>query len=109
MENEITWHNDGHVVSLRIEKNLLVISGVKCPHAEEDLKPCHFTDDGCAVKWFLMVYGLECNVGVVEPFPELEIAWSMVGNPLEGLAACQVWVIPIKDEFFSAWVESQLV
>jgi hypothetical protein len=108
MESEITWNKDGHRVSLRIEKNNLVISGVSCPHLDTDNKPCHLTDDGCAVKWFLMMYGLECNVGVVDPAPELEIAWSIVGNPNEGLTSCQVWVIPVDDEFFSAWAVTQI-
>lgn len=107
MEQEITWNNDGHSISLRLEKNLLVITGVHCPHLESDSKPCHLTDDGCIVKWFLLVYGLECNVGVVDPSPEIGIAWSLVGNPNEGLNACQVWVIPTEDEFFSAWVVTQ--
>jgi hypothetical protein len=107
MEQEITWNKDGHSVSLRIEKNNLVISGVHCPHADAEKKPCHLTEDGCAVKWFLLVYGLECNVGVVDPAPTIEIAWSLVGNPNEGLNACQVWVIPVEDEFFSAWVVTQ--
>ena len=62
MEQEITWNNDGHSISLRLEKNLLVITGVHCPHLESESKPCHLTDDGCIVKWFLLVYGLECNV-----------------------------------------------
>jgi hypothetical protein len=107
MEQEITWNRDGHSFSLRIEKSNLVISGVQCPHLESESKPCHVTEDGCAVKWFLLVYGLECNVGIVDPAPELEIAWSLVGNPNEGLNACQVWVIPVEDEFFSAWAVTQ--
>lgn len=107
MEQDITWNKDGHVVSLQIEKNSLVVTGVYCPHSESENKPCYLTEDGCAVKWFLQVYGLECNVGIVAPSPEIEIAWSIVGNPVEGLGVCQVWVIPVDDEFFSAWAIAQ--
>ena len=103
MESELVWHNDGHKISLRLEKNLVVVDSVFCPHSESDNKPCHLTKDGCVVVWFINLYGLECNVGVSPAKPELEIAWTFIGEPEDGIAAGQVWVIPVEDEFFQAW------
>ncbi len=104
-ENELIWHADGHSISLRIEKSNLVVTGIECPHAESG--PCYVGNDGCAVKWFLMRFGLECNVGVCEPASVIQIAWALVGEKNLGMDACQIWFIPTQDEFFAAWAASQ--
>jgi hypothetical protein len=104
-ETELKWHDDGHEISLRIEKSEIVIISVKCPHDESG--ECHLTKDGCAVKWFIQRFGLECNVGICDPAPQLKIAWAFVGDPAMGLDGCQVWFIPATDEFFAAWVATQ--
>ncbi len=54
------------------------------------------------------MYGLECNVGVTQPKPELEVAWTYVGDPEDGILSGQVWIIPVDDEFFHAWSATQL-
>ena len=53
-----------------------------------------------------MRFGLECNVGVCEPSPELQIAWSVNGDPHD-IDACQCWVIPVTDDVFSLWARTQ--
>lgn len=108
MELEMLWHKDGHSLNLRLEKSLLVVDRVNCPHAEAEDKPCHLTKEGCAVEWFISLYGLECNVGVAEPTPTLSVAWTYIGDPSDGIGAGQVWIIPENDEFFKAWSDTQL-
>lgn len=101
---EIVWHNDGHSINLTINKSNIVVSSVICPgHEDRACKVGQFT---CIVTWFLDVYGLECNVGICEASPTVEIAWSAVGD-FDDPQLCQVWVIPINDEAFSAWLVTQ--
>ncbi|MFZ9715977.1 MAG: hypothetical protein ACO3CH_00780 [Ilumatobacteraceae bacterium] len=103
----MVWHNDGHSLNLTLEKNAVVISGIECPFETNADAECQI-DSLCVVKWFLERYGLECNVGVVPAAPVVKIAWTLVGNPNIGLDGCQVWTIPTDDEFFSAWLASQV-
>ena len=107
MELEMVWHKDGHSLNLKLEKSILVVDKVNCPHEAEDEKPCHLTKEGCAVAWFISLYGLECNVGVAQPHPTLEVAWTYVGDPADGISSGQVWIIPSDDEFFKAWSDTQ--
>ena len=100
------WHNDGHVIFLKLDKNSVVISKVQCPY-ETNLEAACQVSGICIVRSFLDRYGLECNVGTIAVKSELPIAWSLVGNPATGLEACQVWIIPIEDEFFASWLASQ--
>jgi len=104
----MTWHNDGHIISLKLDKGFVIISEVYCPFETNPEAACQVTGS-CIVKSFLERYGLECNVGTVAAKPELQIAWSLVGNPVMGLETCQVWTIPIEDEFFASWLASQEV
>ena len=105
MSNMI-WHNDGHKISILLDKQNVSISGIHCPFETNPDADCQ-NDGLCSVKWFLERYGFDCNVGVVSMQPELEIAWAIVGNINLGLDSCQVWTIPVNDEFFSAWLLSQ--
>lgn len=107
MELEMVWHKDGHSLNLRLEKSILVVDKVNCPHESAEDKPCHLTKEGCAVAWFISLYGLECNVGVAEPQPVLNVAWTYVGDPEDGINTGQVWIIPEDDEFFKAWSATQ--
>lgn len=105
--SNMVWHNDGHSISLLLEKNSVIISKVDCPFETNPEAECQ-VESNCVVKWFLERYGLECNVGIVEASSLVKIAWTLVGNPILGLDGCQVWTIPINDEFFSAWLASQV-
>lgn len=96
------WHNDGHALHLMLNKSLLVVTGVDCPGAEE----CSHPQVDCIVQHFVYTYGLECNVGVVEPHPKLDIAWTLSGDAHD-IDACQVWIIPSNDEAFAAWAVTQ--
>jgi len=108
MQNEIEliWNNDGHSISLRIEKNELIVIGFECPNKNEDAA-CRKYSKECIVESFIYRFGLECNVGACEPSPKIQIAWAITGEPEMGLDLCQVWVIPTADEFFSAWALAQ--
>ena len=105
-ESELVWNNDGHSISLRIEKNDLVIVGFECPHQEPGAE-CRRHSQECIVEWFIYRFGLECNVGMCEPASKISIAWAATGEPQMGFDMCQVWVIPTTDEFFSAWALAQ--
>jgi hypothetical protein len=104
-DQEIVWHNDGHVMHLQLTKANLEIVAVDCPKKSDSA--CAHDDTPCVVKWFLDTYGLECNVGVTSPSAEMTIAWSFIGDRHKDLGACQVWVIPTNDEAFSAWMVTQ--
>jgi len=104
----MTWHNDGHKMSLVLDKAEIVIRSVSCPHGQDEDASCSGIVKGqCVVEYFLNRYGFDCNVGVAPVSPEMEIAWTLVGEPRYDVELCQVWVIPVADEFFAAWLVSQ--
>lgn len=106
-DEEIKWHNDGHAVMMLLNKDKIEIIGVQCPNKGKEDSPCEHDDSPCVVEYFLNLYGLECNVGVVDPSAEMKIAWAFIGDRHKDLGACQVWVIPTDDEAFSAWIATQ--
>jgi hypothetical protein len=106
-DEEIKWHNDGHTVMMLLNKDRLEIVGVQCPNKGKDGSSCEHDDAPCVVEYFLNIYGLECNVGVVDPSAEMTVAWAFIGDRHKDLGACQVWVIPTNDEAFSAWIATQ--
>lgn len=99
-----TWYKDGHNIYLQLNKNELVIQVTSCPGGEN--RKCKTETTECIVEWFLNCYGLDCNVGVSEIMSNMEIAWSIQGDT-SNTDLCQVWVIPIIDEAFSAWLTTQ--
>lgn len=102
------WHNDGHKISLVLDKAEVVIRSVICPHGTDSDAPCFgIVPNQCVVEHFLSRYGFDCNVGVAPVAPEMEVAWTIVGEPRYDVELCQVWVIPTTDEFFAAWLVSQ--
>jgi hypothetical protein len=105
--NETTvWHSDGHSIYMVLNRNELEIQVVSCPGHEG--RECQIGKFDCIVDWFLDRYGLDCNVGVSEINSTMEIAWSVQGDTSDP-DTCQVWVIPIADEAFSAWLATQTV
>jgi hypothetical protein len=98
------WNVDGHRVYLQLNRNELSIQMVMCPGHEG--RSCNAGGFECVVTWFLEVYGLDCNVGVSEVASEMELAWSIQGDPSDP-DLCQVWVIPVTDEAFASWLETQ--
>lgn len=106
-DEAMVWHNDGHAVVLRINKENLEVVSVICPHDGKEERPCGHSDTNCVVRWFLTTYGMECNVGVSKPTDILNVAWTFVGEVHRDLGSCQVWVIPTDDEAFSAWMVTQ--
>jgi hypothetical protein len=106
-ETIIEWNNDHHVIKIILSKSTFVIDDVVCP-AEDEKAPCrHESIDGCMVKWFLMRYGFDCNVGVANATHEMEIAWTRVTDSPYDPELWQVWVIPTADEVFAAWLSTQ--
>ncbi len=101
---EVVWHNDGHVMYLHLNRSEVTISQVVCPQTED--RQCKVGKFDCIVTYFLETYGLDCNVGICECSGNLELAWSVVGDT-DDPELCQVWVIPVDDEAFSAWLITQ--
>lgn len=99
---EMLWHKDGHIMHLQLNKENLLITHVTCPGKEE----CQHSV-GCLVEWFLKRFGFDCNVGVCAPEENMEIAWCLVGDT-QNLDLCQIWVIPVSDEAFAAWLVTQV-
>jgi hypothetical protein len=107
MNDAMVWHRDGHLVTLELNKSELQVTEIRCPHNEALDAPCRHDETPCVVKWFLKTFGMECNVGVASPSAEMEFAWHFVGTKHQELGSCQVWVIPVADEAFSAWMVTQ--
>ena len=105
--DEISWHNDGHTIGLQLNNSTVKVVDVFCPHEESETPPCRHADAKCAVRWFVSTYGLECNVGVCAPEERLTIAWTFAGDWHKELEQGQVWIMPINDEAFAAWLATQ--
>jgi hypothetical protein len=101
--DEMMWHRDGHTINLKIVKSEIVIESVYCP--EGDAGACHEPQYGCLVQWFLMRFGMECNVGSCRAESPMEVCWTLIGDPRD-VESCQIWVMPVADEVFSAWLIS---
>lgn len=102
VEEESVWHNDGHRISLELNRSNILVTETHCPGGSE----CGHATYGCMVSWFLTRYGLECNVGVAPASHEIEIAWMLSGDSYD-LESAQIWVIPTSDEAFAAWLVTQ--
>lgn len=98
------WHNDGHIIHLRLNKSEVEIIGIDCPHGKG--AECWNERYGCLVKHFVGVYGLECNVGVCPVQDRLQICWSIVGDAYD-VEAGQLWFVPLNDEAFSGWLSTR--
>lgn len=103
-DDEMAWHNDGHVILLSINKSELEILQITCPHDDDD-GDCH-SDAGCIVNYFINRFGLDCNIGVCAPEPTLEICWALSGDRRDPEAA-QLWFVPLNDDVFHAWLSTR--
>ena len=104
-ESTMTWHEDGHSFCVTIDKSFAMPSMFHCPNRLDETAACMHEGD-CIVEHFVNVYGFECNVGVTEVTGPVEVAWTIVGD-ISDPDNCQVWTIPVQDEFFSAWATGQ--
>jgi hypothetical protein len=100
------WHNDRHRMSLVLNKSDLSITTVTCPHGPDSGAACHHPTAGCIVRWFLERFGLDCHVGVAEPTPEVQLAWTWAGDHHD-LDLAQIWVVSVEDEIWKAWSSAQ--
>ena len=98
------WHNDGHKITLRINKSELEVLHVEC--AAKDDSECRMDDGECVVRWFITRFGMECNAGSCPPEEIIEICWTIVGDK-RNVDSAQVWFMPMKDDVFAAWMISQ--
>lgn len=104
MSTEVmTWHDDSHIIKLRINKSELEIVEVICPNLE--IGECIDQTHGCLVKYFIDRFGLECNAGSCEATDSMEICWTLIGD-IRVIDECQLWFMPKKDEVFAAWLVS---
>lgn len=102
-EQLMTWHDDGHYISLRISKADLEITDIHCP--ESDGAKCRDTLYGCVVQHFVGRYGLDCNAGTCPATEKMDICWTLVGDE-RIIEECQLWFMPKSDEVFSAWLQT---
>jgi hypothetical protein len=101
--NEMVWHNDGHVLHLKIDRAELVVVSIDCP----DLGECSSEEHGCVVRWFIDRFGMECNVGSCPASETLTICWTLSGS-IRDMDAAQMWFMPLTDEVFNAWFVSRV-
>lgn len=107
IDEPIQWHNDGHSVTILLNKSFLEIVSIYCPNNGNSDSSCSHHDVPCVVEYFLQIYGFDCNVGVTIPKETINFAWAFIGEKHKDLGSCQVWVIPSDDEAFSAWITTQ--
>lgn len=102
---ELIWHDDGHELHLRIERDQIAINPLACPHGESEDATCYHRGlSGCVVRYFIQMYGLECNEGICPPDETMPIAWAFHGD-LYDIDACRVWIMPKADTDFAGWLE----
>ncbi|MEO2158271.1 MAG: hypothetical protein ABGX31_02930 [bacterium] len=107
-QDQVLWNNDGHTISLRLNKAELEIVAIVCPFPEGDEEaPCR-SKTGCVVKHFVNLYGMECNIGVCPPEPTMEISWCLQGD-FSDIDTSQLWFVPTEDEVFYAWMSQKEV
>lgn len=104
-EQIMKWHQDGHNFGILVDKSSIQIVDFHCPSRSEESPACRINDE-CIVERFVLEYGFDCNVGVSAINGTMEIAWTLVGDTRD-YSTCQVWIIPVADEFFAAWASSQ--
>ena len=106
---DMEWHNDGHTVTLRLNKSELEVLEVTCPSdnggpcASDGRSSASSDGLGCIVQYFIRRFGMECNIGVCPPEEIMAICWAMVGDKRDPDAA-QLWFVPDNDEVFYAWM-----
>lgn len=107
LELEAQWHNDNHWIALVIRSDRVGVTLEFCPNGEKEDAECWSAEaDGCIVKWFVEMYGLDVNVGTVNAASTLKIAWSALRGA--DLTSSQVWIIPVDDEAFAGWIVEQM-
>jgi hypothetical protein len=104
MASEMVWHNDNHVIHLRVNRSEVEIVQVDCPSKENSA--CLQEGHGCVVQYFIDRFGFDCNAGSCPASAEIQICWTIGGN-LRDLDSCQLWFMPITDETFQAWITSK--
>ena len=107
METELVWHTDSHFIDLSLDKDQIRVSCMVCPFGGSKESDCyHEGIDGCIVKHFVTVYGLECNVGQAEVAARIEVAWAMTGSSWDA-DLVSFYFIPVEDPSFKDWFEAQ--
>lgn len=106
-DSEMLWRNDGHKIYLRIVKSELDVFDTFCPHVGDPSAACISDRYGCAVRYFVHRFGMECNVGSCMAAESLDICWSLVGDKND-LDESQLWFVPINDEVFHAWMVTKM-
>lgn len=106
IDKNMSWHDDGHNITLQIIGPELRIMGTHCPHEGDPTKPCQHQRHGCIVKAFINRYGLDCNVGSCPAANIVNLCWTNVGDP-DDIELMQIWVIPVNDDVFGSWLNIQ--
>ena len=107
MIKELKWNVDGHRLLLNINKTELVVTHSICPHGNSVGSACyHAGIESCAVNYFINVYGLETNTGVVGANESVEVAWALSGSPWD-IDLVDFSMIPVADPHFSDWLAEQ--
>ena len=106
MIKEMKWNVDGHRLLLTVNKSSIDIAPSICPHGGVTGSPCyHEGINGCAVNYFINVYGLETNHGTAAASETLEVAWSMDGSQWD-IDLVEFSMIPVNDPNFADWLSS---
>ena len=98
---DMLWHDDGHSITLRINRSELEVLSITCPKSDD--RKCASEEHDCVVEYYIHRFGMECNAGVCPAAENIPICWTLLGDQ-KNLDLAQVWFMPKTDELFSAWL-----
>lgn len=101
--DDLTWLEDGHKLTFRLERDSVFIFQVHCPY-DGMISLCNKGRDTCVIDTFVSAYGFEINVGSVNIDGDIEIAWAPVlgGCDIDDQLS-QLWFVPVEDPEFKAY------
>ena len=98
------WHDDGHSITLRINRSELEVLSITCPKSDD--RKCASEEHDCVVEYYIHRFGMECNAGVCPATENMEICWTSVGSEHD-VDSMQLWFMPINDDVFGAWLNTK--
>lgn len=104
---EAVWHNDGHSISLTLNRAVLEVVANPCPFEPDEERDCGHEDTRCVFEYYVNLFGEQCNYGISPARPQLDVAWAILGSG-KFLDESELRFFPIEDEAFASFLEEKL-
>ena len=103
----LSWRDDGHWVTLRVEADGLIVAPDRCPNGNHPDSDCyHHAIGGCLVRHFVQTYGLDINLSNAAPKEQMQILWAWDGNPVD-IDSDTCYIMFVDDERVSGWLAAE--